>query len=54
MTVAGVPVRSLLVEDCGNDAMLLLGELRRGGYGPVHERAGLYTPESMERALGEA
>jgi signal transduction histidine kinase len=47
----GVPVRLLLVEDSENDAMLLLRELRRGGYEPNHER--LYTPEGMERALGE-
>ena|GEM_PF-579517 len=45
----GVPVRVLLVEDSENDAMLLLRELRRGGYEPIHER--VYTPEDMERAL---
>ncbi len=28
----GVPVRLLLVEDSENDAVLLLRELRRGGY----------------------
>jgi sigma-B regulation protein RsbU (phosphoserine phosphatase) len=32
--------------------MLLLRELRRGGYEPSHER--VYTPEGMERALEEA
>ncbi len=48
----GVPVRLLLVEDSENDAMLLLRELRRGGYEPVHER--VYTPEGMERALERA
>ena len=48
----GVPVRLLLVEDSENDAMLLLRELRRGGYEPVHER--VYTPEGMEQALVEA
>ena len=48
----GVPVRLLLVEDSENDAMLLLRELGRGGYEPVHER--VYTPEGMERALEEA
>ncbi len=47
-----VPVRLLLVEDSENDAMLLLRELRRGGYEPSHER--VYTPEGMERALVEA
>jgi hypothetical protein len=48
----GVPVRLLLVEDSENDAMLLLRELRRGGYEPSHER--VYTPEGMERALVKA
>ena len=48
----GVPVRLLLVEDSENDAMLLLRELRRGGYEPHHER--VYTPEGMGRALEEA
>jgi PAS domain S-box-containing protein len=45
-------VRLLLVEDSENDAVLLLRELRRGGYKPSHER--VYTPEGMERALEEA
>ncbi|WP_228282428.1 PAS domain S-box protein [Rubrobacter tropicus] len=49
---AGVPVRLLLVEDSENDAMLLLRELRRGGYEPDYER--VYTPEDMERALKDA
>ena len=48
----GVPVRLLLVEDSENDAMLLLRELRRGGYEPVHEQ--VCTPEGMKRALEEA
>ena len=48
----GRPVRLLLVEDSENDAMLLLRELRRGGYEPLYER--VYTPEEMERALEEA
>ncbi len=52
MKGADVPVRLLLVEDSENDAMLLLRELRRGGYEPVYER--VYTPEEMERALGDA
>ena len=49
---AGVPVRLLLVEDSENDAMLLLRELRRGGYEPLYKR--VHTPEDMERALEEA
>ena len=42
-------LRVLLVEDSENDALLLLRELRRGGYEPVYERVS--TPEEMERAL---
>ncbi|HEX2739427.1 MAG TPA: PAS domain S-box protein, partial [Rubrobacter sp.] len=45
-------LRVLLVEDSENDALLLVRELRRGGYQPLCER--VYTPEDMERALGEA
>ncbi|HEX5851318.1 MAG TPA: PAS domain S-box protein [Rubrobacter sp.] len=47
-------LRVLLVEDSENDAMLLLRELRRGGYEPVFER--VHTPEGMEEAwrLAEA
>jgi PAS domain S-box-containing protein len=42
----------LLVEDSENDAMLLLRELRRGGYEPLPER--VYTPEGMQNALDAA
>jgi hypothetical protein len=48
----GTPLRVLLVEDSENDALLLLRELRRGGYEPLYERVS--TPEEMEKALGEA
>jgi PAS domain S-box-containing protein len=41
-------LRVLLVEDSENDAMLLLRELRRGGYEPLHER--VHTPEGMREA----
>jgi len=34
----GVPIRLLLVEDSEDDALLLLHELKRGGYEPTHER----------------
>jgi PAS domain S-box-containing protein len=33
-----VPIRLLLVEDSEEDALLLLRELKRGGYEPEHER----------------
>ncbi len=42
----------LLVEDSENDALLLLRELRSGGYEPLHRRVS--TPEGMEEALEEA
>jgi len=43
------PLRILLVEDSEDDALLLLRELRRGGYEPVSER--VETPEAMQKAL---
>jgi PAS domain S-box-containing protein len=43
------PLRALLVEDSEDDALLLLRELRRGGYEPEYERVD--TPEAMRRAL---
>jgi PAS domain S-box-containing protein len=46
-----VPLRVLIVEDSEDDALLLLRELRRGGYEPIHERVD--TPEEMRRALAE-
>src|SRR5215218_5920636 len=52
----GAPVtgslRVLLVEDSENDAMLLLRELRRGGYQPHAQR--VCTPEDMQEALRAA
>jgi PAS domain S-box-containing protein len=46
-----VPLRVLIVEDSEDDALLLLRELRRGGYEPIYERVD--TPEAMRRALEE-
>jgi light-regulated signal transduction histidine kinase (bacteriophytochrome) len=43
------PLRLLIVEDSEDDAILLLRELKRGGYEPVHER--IETPEAMKAAL---
>ncbi len=45
----GKPIRVLIVEDSENDALLLLRELRRGGYDPAYERVD--TPEAMSAAL---
>jgi two-component system, NarL family, sensor histidine kinase UhpB len=46
-----VPLRVLLVEDSEDDALLLLRELRRGGYEPFSERVD--TAGDMEAALEE-
>jgi len=45
------PIKVLLIEDSENDALLLLHELRRGGYDPVHRR--IETAKEMESALRE-
>src|ERR671921_1278031 len=45
-------LRVLLVEESENDAMLLLRELRRGGYEPLSQR--VCTPEDMKEALRAA
>ena len=47
----GAPLRVLLVEDSEDDTLLLLRELRRGGYEPVCERVD--TAAAMEAALEE-
>ncbi len=47
----GVPLKVLLVEDYEDDALLLLRELKRGGYDPVYERVD--TAGAMEHALDE-
>src|ERR687893_2926214 len=47
----GVPLKILLVEDSEDDALLLLRELRRGGYEPAWKRVD--TAEAMEAALDE-
>ena len=43
------PLNILIVEDSEDDYMLLVRELRRGGYDLVHER--VETPETMRSAL---
>jgi PAS domain S-box-containing protein len=43
------PLQVLIVEDSENDALLLVHELRRGGYEPVYKR--VHMPEAMEEAL---
>jgi len=44
-------LRVLLVEDSENDAVLIMRELRRGGYDPTVERVD--TPESFQAALAK-
>lgn len=43
------PLRVLVIEDSEDDALLLLRELRRGGYDPDFQR--VETPRQMEEAL---
>jgi len=43
------PIRILIVEDSVDDALLLLRELRRGGFEPLSER--VETAEAMTSAL---
>jgi PAS domain S-box-containing protein len=45
----GVPLRLLLVEDNENDAVLVVRELKRGGYDTTYER--VYDAASMHAAL---
>ncbi|MBI5746999.1 MAG: EAL domain-containing protein [Nitrospirae bacterium] len=47
----GIPLRVLIVEDSEDDKELVLRELRRGGYDPVHERVD--TSEAMGMALDQ-
>src|SRR2546428_728685 len=43
------PIRVLLVEDSANDALLLLRQLRKGGYEPISVRVD--SAENMQAAL---
>src|SRR6202521_5977767 len=45
----GTPLRVLMIEDSEDDAVLLLRELRRGGYDVVSERVEL--PDTLNSAL---
>ena len=45
----GKPLRVLIVEDSEDDTLLLVRELKRGGYDPTFERVD--TPEAMGAAL---
>ncbi|MDP9475362.1 MAG: hypothetical protein M3R38_06675 [Actinomycetota bacterium] len=45
------PLRVLMVEDSPDDALLVLRELRRGGFDPEYER--VETAEDLRVALSE-
>ena len=45
----GTPLRVLIVEDSEEDTLLIVRELKRGGFDPIHER--VETAESMKAAL---
>jgi PAS domain S-box-containing protein len=45
------PLKTLIVEDSEDDCLLLLRELRRAGFDPIHER--VETPEAMRAALAD-
>jgi len=45
------PLRVLIVEDSEDDTLLLLRELRKGGYGPIYDRVA--TPEAMRAVLAK-
>ena len=45
----GKPLRVLIVEDSEDDSLLMLRELKRGGYDPVHDR--VETAKAMKAAL---
>jgi len=46
----GIPLRILIIEDSEDDTLLLVRELRRGGYDPIYER--VQTSAEMDAALG--
>jgi len=46
-----IPLRVLIVEDSEDDALLLVHQLKRGGYEPAFERVD--TPEAMSAALAK-
>ena len=45
----GKPLRVLIVEDSEEDTLLIVRELKRGGFDPIHER--VETPKAMTAAL---
>jgi two-component system cell cycle sensor histidine kinase/response regulator CckA len=45
----GTPLRVLIAEDSEEDTLLIIRELKRGGFDPIHER--VETAEAMKAAL---
>src|SRR4030066_509592 len=45
----GAPLRVLIVEDSEEDTLLIVRELKRGGFDPIHER--VETAKAMTAAL---
>src|SRR4030042_3694289 len=45
----GTPIRVLIVEDSEEDTLLIVRELKRGGFDPINER--VETAEGMKAAL---
>jgi two-component system, cell cycle sensor histidine kinase and response regulator CckA len=45
----GIPLRTLIIEDSEDDTLLIVRELKRGGFDPIHER--VETAEAMKAAL---
>jgi PAS domain S-box-containing protein len=45
----GTPLRVLIIEDSEEDTLLIVRELKRGGFDPIHER--VETAEAMKAAL---
>ena len=45
----GIPLRTLIIEDSEDDTLLIMHELKRGGYEPTYERVD--TSEAMNAAL---
>ena len=45
----GIPLRTLIIEDSEDDALLVVRTLRKGGYDPAYER--VETADAMGEAL---
>ena len=46
----GIPLRTLIIEDSEDDALLVVRALQKGGYDPAYER--VETADAMGEALG--